>query len=134
MLTPSPVCWRAPITSEPPPSIRASLPCSIAGCWPASLRASSTRFWPVLRVGFDGRDVRRKRTGVVNNAVHLARHLSATHRSQLIVYADRPPAAVDESPPHGVTLRTITAPPVLWKHAALPLALARDQVDVFHSP
>jgi glycosyltransferase involved in cell wall biosynthesis len=31
-------------------------------------------------------------------------------------------------------VRRLTAPPVLWKHAALPLALARDRVDLFHSP
>jgi glycosyltransferase involved in cell wall biosynthesis len=31
-------------------------------------------------------------------------------------------------------LRRLGAPPVLWKHAALPLALLADRVDVFHSP
>ena len=31
-------------------------------------------------------------------------------------------------------LRRLRAPPILWKHVALPLALARDRVSVFHSP
>jgi glycosyltransferase involved in cell wall biosynthesis len=41
---------------------------------------------------------------------------------------------VEEAPPEDVELRTIVAPGLLWKHLALPLALARDRVDVFHSP
>jgi len=87
----------------------------------------------VLRAGFDGRDLLRKRTGVVNNTLHLARELSAAHPSEMIVYADEP-ASADESPPPGVPLRRLHAPPMLWKHVALPLALARDRVSVFHSP
>ena len=86
------------------------------------------------RVGIDGRDLLRKRTGVVNNTLHLARELSLTHGSDLTVYVDRLPAAGDEAPPHQVELRYLTAPPVLWKHLALPLALARDRIEVFHSP
>lgn len=87
-----------------------------------------------MRVGFDGRDLLRKRTGVVNNTLHLARELSATHPGETVVYVDRRLDAADEQPPSGVPLRHVAAPPVLWKHAALPLALARDGVDVFHSP
>src|ERR1700716_207235 len=52
----------------------------------------------MLRVGFDGRDLLRKRTGVVNNTLHLARQLSAAHPSEVIVYVDRP-ARADEQPP-----------------------------------
>ena len=87
----------------------------------------------MLRAGFDGRDLLRKRTGVVNNTLHLARELSAAHPSNMIVYTDQPVSA-DELPPAGVPLRRLNAPPMLWKHVALPLALARDGVSVFHSP
>ncbi|MBV9582814.1 MAG: glycosyltransferase family 4 protein [Chloroflexi bacterium] len=86
------------------------------------------------RVGFDGRDVLRQRTGVVNNALYLARELSAAHPSEVIVYADVPRQTVHEPPPPGVVLRQLKAPPVAWKHLALPLALARDHREVFHSP
>jgi glycosyltransferase involved in cell wall biosynthesis len=87
----------------------------------------------VLRVGFDGRDLLRKRTGVVNNAVHLAR-LSQHHAGgEFIVYADTF-GDTQVQPPPEVPLRRLRAPPVLWKHVALPLALARDRVDLFHSP
>jgi glycosyltransferase involved in cell wall biosynthesis len=86
----------------------------------------------VLRVGFDGRDLLRKRTGVVNNTRHLARELTAAHPSEVIVYADRP-ATLDENPPADVPLRRLGAPPLLWKHVALPLALALAKTDVFHS-
>jgi glycosyltransferase involved in cell wall biosynthesis len=88
----------------------------------------------VLRVGFDGRDLLRKRTGVVNNTLHLARVLSASHASEVIVYADNPGGTPHEAPPQGVHLKKLGAPPVAWKHLALPLALARDKRDVFHSP
>jgi len=75
----------------------------------------------------------RKRTGVVNNTLHLARRLTAAHPSDMVVYADRP-ATADEQAPADVPLRRLAAPPVLWKHVALPLALVRDGVDVLHSP
>jgi len=88
----------------------------------------------VPRVGFDGRDLLRKRTGVVNNTVQLARELSATHPSEVIVYADAPRESADEQPPTNVPLHRLKAPPLAWKHLALPLALARDRRDVFHSP
>jgi glycosyltransferase involved in cell wall biosynthesis len=86
-----------------------------------------------MRVGLDGRDLLRKRTGVVNNTLHLARELSASHPAELRVYVDRPPHA-DEPPPPGVQTHRLGAPAAVWKHAALPLALAKDRVDVFHSP
>jgi glycosyltransferase involved in cell wall biosynthesis len=87
----------------------------------------------VLRIGFDGRDLLRKRTGVVNNAVHLARVLADRPGDEFIVYAD---TFVDPAvtPPRAVPLRRLRAPPIAWKHVALPLALARDRVDLFHSP
>ena len=87
----------------------------------------------VLRVGFDGRDLLRKRTGVVNNAVQLARLLAGRADGELIVYAD---TFVDPAvcPPDEVPLKRLAAPPIAWKHIALPLALLRDHVDVFHSP
>src|ERR1051326_1744601 len=85
------------------------------------------------RVGFDGRDVLRKRTGVVNNTVHLARELSAAHPREFVVYVNRPGHA-DEVPPECVSPRMVSAPPAVWKHAAVPLALARDRCRVFHSP
>jgi glycosyltransferase involved in cell wall biosynthesis len=88
----------------------------------------------VPRVGFDGRDLLRKRTGVVNTTVNLARELTTTHGAEVIVYIDRATKSGDEAPPDGVPLREVAAPPVLWKHVALPVALARDRVDVFHSP
>jgi len=86
----------------------------------------------MLRIGFDGRDLLRKRTGVVNNAVHLARVLAKRVDGEFIVYADdfADPAVGSAAVP----LRRLRAPPVLWKHVALPLALARDRVDLFHSP
>jgi glycosyltransferase involved in cell wall biosynthesis len=87
----------------------------------------------MLRVGFDGRDLLRKRTGVVNNTLHLARELTSSHPTQVLIYVDQP-VTPDEQAPAGVPLRAIAAPPILWKHLALPLALARDRVDVFHSP
>lgn len=86
-----------------------------------------------MLAAIDGRDLLRKRTGVVNNTLHLARELTAAHPSEVIVYADQPVSA-DELPPPGVPLRRLQAPPILWKHLALPLALARDRVSVFHSP
>jgi glycosyltransferase involved in cell wall biosynthesis len=85
------------------------------------------------RVGFDGRDLLRKRTGVVNNTLHLARELTTRHPRDVVVYADRR-ASGEEEPPAGVPLRRLAAPPVLWKHLALPIALARDRIGVFHSP
>ena len=85
------------------------------------------------RVALDGRDVLRKRTGVVNNTLHLARQLTAAHPSDVLVYADRPTTA-DEQAPVDVPLRRLNAPPILWKHVALPLALLRQKIDVFHSP
>jgi glycosyltransferase involved in cell wall biosynthesis len=87
----------------------------------------------MLRVGIDGRDLLRKRTGVVNNTLHLARELTAAHPSEVIIYTDRP-ASPDEPAPAGVPLRRLNAPPLVWKHLVLPLALARDRVSVFHSP
>jgi glycosyltransferase involved in cell wall biosynthesis len=86
-----------------------------------------------MRVGFDGRDLLRKRTGVVNNALFLSRELISSHPEDLVVYADRPDHP-DEQAPDNVPLRRLNAPPVVWKHLALPLALWRDRVDVFHSP
>jgi glycosyltransferase involved in cell wall biosynthesis len=88
----------------------------------------------VLRVGFDGRDLLRKRSGVVNNARHLARELTRTHPSEVRIYVDRPRAELREMPPADVPIHQLSAPPVLWKHVALPIALERDRVDVFHSP
>ncbi len=86
-----------------------------------------------MRVGFDGRDLLRKRTGVVNYAVHLAEQLSRLPGAELLVYTDRfvDPAV---SPPAGASLRRIGAPPALWKHLALPAMLLRDRADLFHSP
>ncbi|MCA1645791.1 MAG: glycosyltransferase family 4 protein [Chloroflexi bacterium] len=75
----------------------------------------------------------RKRTGVVNNTLHLARQLIAAHPADVLVYADRPSPA-HEQPPADVPLRQLGAPPILWKHLVLPLALAHDRVSVFHSP
>jgi glycosyltransferase involved in cell wall biosynthesis len=86
------------------------------------------------RVGLDGRDLLRKRTGVVNNTLHLARELTAAHPTDVIVYADRPTHPPDEAPPLDVPLRQLSAPPVLWKHVALPIALMREGIGVFHSP
>jgi glycosyltransferase involved in cell wall biosynthesis len=87
----------------------------------------------VLRIGFDGRDLLRKRTGVVNNAVHLARLLAERADGELIVYAD---TFVDPAvrPPDEVPLKRLSAPPIAWKHLALPMALLRDRIDLFHSP
>ncbi len=87
----------------------------------------------MLRIGFDGRDLLRKRTGVVNYTVHLARLLAHRPDVDFLVYAD---GFADPSvtPPADVPLRRLGAPPVLWKHAALPLALWRDRVSLFHSP
>jgi glycosyltransferase involved in cell wall biosynthesis len=76
----------------------------------------------------------RKRTGVVNNTLHLARQLTAAHPADVVVYADRPGKFTEEAPPSDVPLRQLTAPPILWKHVALPLSLVRDRIDVFHSP
>lgn len=87
-----------------------------------------------MRVGFDGRDLLRPRTGVVNNTVHLARELSTRHPAEFLVYADQRSASAAERPPNEVRPRYLSAPPVAWKHVALPLALARDRCDVFHSP
>jgi glycosyltransferase involved in cell wall biosynthesis len=87
----------------------------------------------VPRVGFDGRDLLRQRTGVVNNALHLAQELTASHPFEVNVYVDRPRAAAESAPP-AVRLRQLQAPPVAWKHVALPLALRRDRREVLHSP
>lgn len=84
-----------------------------------------------MRVGLDGRDLLRKRTGVVNNAVHLARQLSGTHPDEVVVYVD---GHGGESAPPDVPTRTVKAPPLVWKHVALPMAVVADHVDLFHSP
>jgi glycosyltransferase involved in cell wall biosynthesis len=86
-----------------------------------------------MRVGFDGRDLLRKRTGVVNYTVELARRLGQRSEAELLVYVDgfRDPHV---APPADIRLRRLAAPPLVWKHAALPLALLRDRADVFHSP
>ena len=67
----------------------------------------------VPRVALDGRDVLRKRTGVVNNTLHLARQLTATHGSDVIVYADRPPTT-DEQAPADVPLRRLSSRASSW--------------------
>ncbi|GAC1319382.1 MAG: glycosyltransferase family 1 protein [Chloroflexota bacterium] len=87
-----------------------------------------------MHVGFDGRDLLRKRTGVVNVTVHLARELSRAHLGEITVYADRAPMDTGEAPPPSVTLTTLSAPGPLWKHVALPMDLIRTRADVFHSP
>jgi glycosyltransferase involved in cell wall biosynthesis len=86
-----------------------------------------------VRIGFDGRDLLRKRTGVVNYTLELARRLSQRADAEMVVYADgfRDPAVGE---PTDVRLRRLAAPPVVWKHVALPLALLRDRADAFHSP
>jgi glycosyltransferase involved in cell wall biosynthesis len=86
-----------------------------------------------LTIGFDGRDLLRKRTGVVNYTLELARRCSRRGDGRLLVYADGfcDPAV---GQPADVELRRLPAPPVVWKHAALPLALLRDRADLFHSP
>lgn len=86
-----------------------------------------------MRIGFDGRDLLRKRTGVVNYTVHLAREGARRPDATLLVYADTY-ADPDVPPPADVPLRRLPAPPLAWKHAALPLALRRDRADLFHSP
>ena len=50
----------------------------------------------VPRVALDGRDLLRKRTGVVNNTLHLARQLAATHPSEVLVYVDSPSTADEQ--------------------------------------
>ncbi|MDQ3809756.1 MAG: glycosyltransferase family 4 protein [Chloroflexota bacterium] len=87
----------------------------------------------MLRIGFDGRDVLRKRTGLVNYTRYLAARLAARSDGRLIVYADTfsDPAV---PLPAELALRRLSMPPIAWKHLALPLALALDRVDVFHSP
>jgi glycosyltransferase involved in cell wall biosynthesis len=88
----------------------------------------------VPRVGFDGRDLLRRRTGVVNNALHLASELTRTHAADMRIYVDRPASDVAEAAPADIPLRQLSAPPIFWKHVALPLTLERDRVQVFHSP
>lgn len=85
------------------------------------------------RIGFDGRDLLRKRTGVVNYAAQLARHLASSGHARLLVYVDGFSDPLVEPPP-GVPLRRLHAPPVAWKHLALPAALALDGAALFHSP
>lgn len=87
-----------------------------------------------MRVAFDGRDLLRPRTGVVNVTVALARELSRTHPGEVIVYTDRAPVPSDETVPEGVRVRPLRARGPLWKHVALPLDVARTRADVFHSP
>ena len=43
----------------------------------------------MARIGFDGRDLLRKRTGVVNYTLELARRLGHRPDAELMVYADR---------------------------------------------
>lgn len=87
-----------------------------------------------MRVALDGRDLLRKRTGVVNNTLHLARELSHAHPGEVLVYADNPQQPQGEQPPPDVRITRLNAPPVAWKHVALPIALRRDGVQLFHSP
>ena len=60
-------------------------------------------------------------------------HRPGAPTAEFVVYADR---FVDPqvAPPPGVNLRRLAAPPIAWKHLALPLALWRDRIAVFHSP
>lgn len=68
----------------------------------------------MLRVGFDGRDLLRKRTGVVNNAVYLARHLADRNDAEFIVYVD---AHQEERAPDGVPIRRLASPADVWTRA-----------------
>src|SRR5919204_1046149 len=86
-----------------------------------------------MRIGFDGRDLLRKRTGVVNYTLELARRLCRRPDGELLVYTD-PFQDLAVAPPAEVQLRRLAAPPLVWKHAALPLALLRDRADALHSP
>jgi glycosyltransferase involved in cell wall biosynthesis len=85
------------------------------------------------RIGFDGRDLLRKRTGVTGYARSLARQLGGRDGLCFMAYVDdhHDPAA---PPPGDLPLRRVPGPPLLWKHLALPAALARDRVALFHSP
>lgn len=130
-----------PPESVPPaaPAPRASsLPAANPG-HPASAAAAGEAGWeeigpPLpLSVGFDGRDLLRKRTGVVNYAVQLAQLLHARPGSAFRVYADAFQDPAVTAPPD-VPLTRLRAPPVAWKHLALPLALLRHRIDLFHSP
>jgi glycosyltransferase involved in cell wall biosynthesis len=87
----------------------------------------------MLRVGFDGRDLLRKRTGVTGYTRSLARELGTRPGLGFLVYVD---GFVDPhvEPPADVRLRRVPGPPLLWKHALLPAALVRDRVALFHSP
>ena len=102
---------------------------------PAISRASSTQcHGQVLRVGFDGRDLLRKRTGVVNNTLHLARELTAAHPSEVIVYADQP-ARRRRAAARRVRCAGCDAPPVaLEARGAAAGPGARSTSSVFHSP
>lgn len=86
-----------------------------------------------LRIGFDGRDLLRRRTGVTGYAASLAQQLSQVGRADFRVYADTfaDPLVV---PPSEVRVRRLHGPPLVWKHLALPAALVRDGVRLFHSP
>jgi glycosyltransferase involved in cell wall biosynthesis len=85
------------------------------------------------RIGFDARDVLRKRTGVTGYTRALASELAGRPDMRLIAYVDRfqDPAV---GPPAALPLAALDGPPGLWKHLSLPLALLRDRVDLFHSP
>jgi glycosyltransferase involved in cell wall biosynthesis len=65
--------------------------------------------------------------------VHLARLLADRPDAAFYVYADGFSDPAVKAPP-SVPLRRLNAPPIAWKHLALPFALLRDRIDVFHSP
>jgi glycosyltransferase involved in cell wall biosynthesis len=85
------------------------------------------------RIGFDARDVLRKRTGVTGYTRALATELAGRPDLRLIAYVDRfhDPAV---GAPAGLPVAVLGGPPGLWKHLSLPLALLRDRIDLFHSP
>ena len=118
--------------SESAPRSPASTAASLAGDLARIFDEARAR---CSRVGFDGRDLLRKRTGVVNNTLHLARELTAAHPSEVIVYADRPAAAGRGSRPPDVPLRRLrrAADPVEAPGPATGAARATG-CDVFHSP
>ena len=88
----------------------------------------------MARVGLDGRDLLRKRTGVVNNTVHLARELTCRHASEVIVYVDQPATSLEaEASPEDVPLRRLNAPRLLRAVARLGYGLLFVGRDIWGS-
>ncbi len=99
--------------------------------------ASSARPLESMRVALMGRSLRGRYTGVVRYTDELVRALAPRFKDPLRVYLTRADDGLGDAP-----IRTVRAPfrtpneyaRALWEQTIVPIDLARDPVEVYHSP